>query len=115
MAYSYLLFKPKRSPLTAAELGLDTVDCITDLAEAKLELAKVFPALTWTPEGWGRGETADGKWIEFAIPQDGTLYLRCSLRADYSADVQRLCDLLGWVACDERPRLFQRGLPPTDC
>lgn len=106
MAYSYMFFKPKRLPLQACQLGEDTVEPIIDLGEAQATLARVFPHLNWSSNGWARGETEHGKWLEFAIPDGGTLFMRCSFRADYSAEVQRICDASGWIAVDQDPKVF---------
>ena len=113
MAYTYLFFEPKRLPLSPDELGLDTVVPLTDLDAVKAALATVMPALEWLPEGWARGETPEGQWLEFSVAAGGTLGMRCSLRADYRAHVQRLCDALGWVAVDERPFCFQPHREPV--
>lgn len=113
MAYSYLFFEPKVLPLTASQLSEETVEPLLDLDVARASLGRVFPQLTWSDNGWARGETADGKWLEFFIAAGATLCMRCSLRADYRADVQRICDLLGWTAVDERPFVYQPGATPA--
>ena len=112
MAYTYLFFKPKRLPLAPEELGHDTVEPITDAAQARAALDSVFPALEWPTHNSARGESATGSWMEFSIHTDSTLALRCSLRADYSVEVQRICDALNWVAVDEHPRCFQPHREP---
>lgn len=114
MAYTYLFFKPKRLPLAPYELGLDTVEVITDAASAKVALDSAALSLEWLPDGSARGETATGSWLEFHIHADSTLAMRCSLRADYSAYVQRICDALNWIAVDEKPRCFQPGRAPIE-
>lgn len=107
MAYSYLFFKPKRLPLTAQELDESCVESLTDLAGIKAALAQATLELAWTSEGRAHGKATNGNWLEFSIPPGGTLSMRCSLRADYHSEVQRICDLLGWVAFDEQAALLQ--------
>lgn len=112
MAYTYLFFKPRRLPLAPAELGHDTVDVLIDAGAVRTALNAVMPMLQWQPDGSARGESAAGNWLEFSVHAGSTLAMRCSLRADYSAEVQRICDALGWLAVDEKPRCFQPHLPP---
>lgn len=112
MAYNYLFFRPRTLPLTAADVTADTVETLTDWESARVALERVFPHLVWPKGSWGRGETEDGRWFEFSIAPGGTLSMRCSLRADYGVEVQRICDTLGWVAVDERPVLFQPDATP---
>lgn len=107
MSYSYLFFKAKRVGLDAGQLSEETVDSIVDLVEAQSTLARLFPNLVWSPEGWGRAETESGKWLEFAIAKGGTLFMNCSFRADYTSEVQRICDLSGWIAVDQDPKVFE--------
>src|SRR3954465_9955199 len=106
MSSTYLFFQPEFLPLTPSNLdekavrSLDQDDRVRDL------LNQVFPEMQWPSPAEGRAEL-DGRWLEFNLGAAGTLSLRCSLRADYSDVVQRLCDQLGWVAFDERPFCFQ--------
>lgn len=112
MACTYLFFKPKRLPLSPEELSEEAVEPLTDLVAVKSALQSVMPDLAWLPEGWGRGVTPEGNWVEFQIPAGGTLGMRCSLRADYGTHVQSICDALGWLAVDERPVCFQPNRAP---
>ena len=113
MSYTYLFFKPKRLPLTAAELDENCVERITDLPSARAALKSVYPALEWADDKWGRAESAAGSWIEFMISKDATLAMNCSFRADYTAEVQRICDALGWIAVDQDPKVFQPRAAPV--
>ena len=112
MAYSYQFYRPARLPLTTDELGSDTVLELDDAAAVREALQRAFPEIEWT--GSEGRVTQDGLWMEFRLPDEGltTLTLRCSLRADYRAIVQRLCDSLGWIAFDETPECYQPGRPP---
>ena len=49
--------------------------------------------------------------MEFLFAENGTLSLRCSLRADYKSEVQRICDQTGWIAVDERSTVYQPSSP----
>lgn len=111
MAYYYLFFQPKHLPLSPEQLSEDTVARLVDLAAAQPVLKTALPQVRWLPGGWGRGETADGKWMEFLFAENGTLSLRCSLRADYKSEVQRICDQTGWIAVDERSTVYQPSSP----
>ncbi len=112
MAYSYMFFKPKVLPLRAQDLSQDTVDDLDDPIEVRSCLAKVFPQLVWGSDGWAKGETEDGRWFEFSIAKGGTLFLRCSLRASYVAEVQLMCDSLGWIAVDQVPKVIEPRTSP---
>lgn len=107
-----MFFKPKLLPLEASQLSEDTVESITDLSEVQVSLARVLPQLVWSANGCARGETSEGNWFEFSIAKGGTLYMRCSFRANYAAEVQRICDLLGWVAVDQDPKVIQPNAEP---
>ncbi|MEW5931033.1 MAG: hypothetical protein AB1941_26515 [Gemmatimonadota bacterium] len=112
MAYRYLFFRPARLPLTPEELSADTVLELDDGAEVRASLDRALPGIAWTGDGQGRTDV-NGQWMEFFYaPGEGTLSLRCSLRADYGPIVQRLCDATGWIAFDERPRCYQPHRPP---
>jgi hypothetical protein len=112
MAYTYLFFKPARLPLTPEELSDATVRLLDDASAAQAMLARALPAIEWGADNIGRAQV-DAGWVEFRLPTPGsTLSMRCSLRADYSADVQRLCDESGWLAFDEQPMWFQPGQAP---
>ena len=112
MSYTYLFFQPRRLPLAAEELSEETVDVLTDPVVVKTALARVLPQIVWTDDKWGRGETADGRWFEFLIADGGTLGLSCSFRADYRADVQAICDAIGWIAVDQTPFVYMPGCEP---
>jgi hypothetical protein len=111
MAQGYFFFRPARLPLAPDDLSADTVLPLTDAPALQAALSRELPMLSWDgPEGRGEWE---GHWLEFRLPGAGmTLSLRCSLRADYTALVQQLCDGLGWLAFDETPLLFQPHRPP---
>ena len=113
MAYSYMFCRPVRLPLETDELSEETVIDLDDPALARAALDGAVPGIQWV--GSEGRVTVDGMWTEFQLP-DGvertTLWLRCSLRADFRAFVQRLCDTLGWVAFSETPECFQPGRPP---
>jgi hypothetical protein len=107
MASTYLFFQPVSLPLSPSNLDADAVAPL--LAEDRVRelLSGVLPELNWVSPREGRVEL-DGRWLEFSLCDGaGTLSLRCSLRADYTDVVQKLCDQLGWVAFDERPFCFQ--------
>ena len=112
MSYTYLFFKPRRLPLSPGELSEESVEPLTNLDAVKASLNSVIPSLKWLPEGWARGETQEGRWLEFNVASGGTLAMRCSLRADYRAQVQDICDALNWVAVDEKPVCFQPHRDP---
>jgi hypothetical protein len=115
MAYSYLFFEPTRLPLASHELGEATVRTLDDAGAVQATLTRIFPAVEWAEaDGRRLGRTQlDAGWAEFWLPAPGhTLSMRCSLRADYLADVQRLCDQSGWLAFDERPMCLQPGQAP---
>jgi hypothetical protein len=112
MAYSYFFFAATRLPLTAADLGEDTVVPLTDAAAVKAALTLLFPDIEWVDEAEGRLQR-DGRWLEFHPGGEaGTLSLRCSLRADYRDIVQHICDELGWLAFDESPLCYQPRCAP---
>jgi len=67
MSYTYLFFKPRRLPLSPAELSEESVETLTDLDTVKAALNSVIPSLEWLPQGWARGETQEGNWVEFNI------------------------------------------------
>lgn len=112
MAYCYLFFEPRRLPLTAQDLSEETVVSLNDRDVAREALSRVMPEIEWVDQT-GKA-TINGMWFEFNLPGDGrdTLSLRCSLRADYRAIVQHICDELGWVAFDERPMCYQPHQTP---
>ncbi|AEG92275.1 hypothetical protein [Ramlibacter tataouinensis] len=113
MAKSYLFLKPATLPLVASELSADSVGPI-DPGEVERSLKEAVPQLVWENATQASGEVEEG-WIEFSQTGEGasrTLSLRCSLRADYTALVQRLCDRYGWVAFDDTPLCFQPHRPP---
>ena len=112
MAYTYLFFKPKRLPLSPEDLSAETVEPLTDFETVKAALDSVVPSLEWLPDGWARGETPEGSWLEFSIAPGGTLGMRCSFRADYRAQVQRICDALNWLAVDQQPLCYQPNREP---
>ena len=112
MAYSYFFFEPARLPLASDELSEATVRPLDDAAAVQAALSRLLPAIVWDEDQTGRMQADEG-WVEFQLPaSEGTLSMRCSLRADYSALVQRLCDQSGWLAFDERSQCFQPGRPP---
>ena len=114
MAASYTFLKPAKLPLRpdaldrAAVLPLPTMESAAALDEA-------VPGLRWTSQTQAAADVEAG-WVEFRLHDDPStgafLALRCSLRSDYTAFVQGLCDRFGWVAFDEEPRLFQPRQPP---
>lgn len=108
--------RASRLPLEAHELSDETVLPLCDADEIRSGLERVVPGLVWPNEREARA-TVDGRWLEFYLPRGGvdTLSLRCSLRSDHSDLVQGYCDALGWIAFDERPRLFQPHRPPVSC
>jgi hypothetical protein len=112
MSTSYLFFRPTRLPLQSDELNEETVVPLGDAAAVRQALARVLPDIAWD-EGTGKAQW-EGHWLEFTAPgqADDTLSMRCSLRADYTPLVQRLCDELGWLAFDDQPRCFQPQRPP---
>lgn len=113
MARSYLFMKPSGLPLQAAELDESSVSAI-EPDEAVASLKQAMPFLIWSSATDASGQAEEG-WVEFSQPGEGatrSLALRCSLRADYTPLVQRLCDRFGWVAFDETPALFQPHHPP---
>lgn len=113
MAYSYLFFEPARLPLTPDELNDSTVRPLDDAVAVRAALSRMFPAIAWNDDDQTGRMQADQGWIEFLLPaSEDTLSMRCSLRADYSAFVQSLCDQSGWLAFDERPMCFQPGQAP---
>lgn len=112
MAYGYQFYRPARLPLETDELSAETFLALDNAAAVREALESAFPEIEWA--GSEGRVTRDGLWMEFRLP-DGrvnTLTLRCSLRGDYRAIVQRLSDHLGWVAFDETPACYQPGRPP---
>jgi len=113
MAYSYFFFEPTRLPLACDELSEATVRPLVDADAVRTALSRMLPAISWDEDEQTGRMQADEGWVEFQLPaSEGTLSMRCSLRADYSALVQRLCDQSGWLAFDEQPQCFQPGRPP---
>ena len=113
MAYSYLFFEPARLPLASHELSEATVRPLDDAGAVRTALSRMLPAIAWDDDDQTGRMQADEGWVEFQLPaSEGTLSMRCSLRADYSALVQSLCDQSGWLAFDERPLCFQPGQAP---
>jgi hypothetical protein len=114
MAYSYSFMKPQRLPLVARDLDAASVLPLS-ADEAVAALNEALPGLRWTSDSEAAAELKEG-WAEFRLhddPAQGTwLSMRCSLRTDYSAAVQDLCDRFQWVAFDEAPRLFQPHRAP---
>jgi hypothetical protein len=112
MSTSYLFFRPTRLPLQSDELDEETVVPLGDPAAVRQALARVLPDIAWD-EQTGKAQW-EGQWLELTAPSqaDDTLSMRCSLRADYTALVQKLCDELGWLAFDDRPCCFQPGRAP---
>jgi hypothetical protein len=107
MSSTYLFFQPAFLPLTPSNLDESAVRPLLQEDRVRALLSQVVPEVQWASDSDGRVEL-DGRWIEFNLDSGaGTLSMRCSLRADYSDVVQRLCDQLGWVAFDERPFCFQ--------
>jgi hypothetical protein len=117
MAYTYLFFKPSRLPLTVQDLSEETTLLLNDVEAIREALARAVAEIEWVDQRvgppMGKAET-DGRWLKFLLPADdrGTLSLRCSLRADYRAFVQGLCDKLGWLAFDERAMCYQPHREP---
>ncbi len=114
MATTWLFFQPQRLPLAGTDLDADTVLPLCDADSTRAALARLLPGIEWVGAGEGHVEV-DGQWLEFDLGaggEDGTLSLRCPLRADYRAFVQRLCDELGWLAFDETPLCYQPHRPP---
>lgn len=115
MAYTYLFFEPAHLPLASQELSEATVLTLDDANAVRTTLTRLLPTLKWIEEDdrlLGRTQVNAG-WVEFCLPALGhTLSMRCSLRADYSADVQRLCDQSGWLAFDQQPMCLQPGQAP---
>lgn len=112
MAYTYLFFEPQRLPLTPQDLSEETVRPLKDCDAIREALSRAVLETEWVGQT-GKAEI-DGLWLEFHLPGDGrdTLSLRCSLRADYRAIVQGLCDKLGWLAFDEKPLCYQPHQAP---
>lgn len=116
MAQSFMFMKPARLPLDAAQMQTDNALPLR-AAEIVPALEDTLPGLEWSSPTEARADT-DAGWVEFRIhdePGVGTgawLAMRCSLRADYTHFVQRLCDWHGWIAFDEQPRLFQPHREP---
>lgn len=113
MARTYLFFKPARLPLTTDELSEHTVLELEDADAIRASLDSVLE-IEWLGPDCGR-TVVDGHPLEFSVPAPGSgrsLALRCSLRADFSPTIQRLCDTLGWLAFDERPTCYQPHRPP---
>lgn len=108
MSATYLFFKPASLPLVAEEMDGSSVLPIEE-AEVMRGLSEYFPALRWNNPREAVGEI-DAGWVEFHVrtePNGGALFMRCSLRADYSPVVQQLCDRFGWVAFDQSATCFQ--------
>lgn len=116
MARTYSFYRPARLPLETHELSRETVLPLCDPDEIRSGLQGVVPGLAWR-DGHEANAIVSGRWLEFQLPhgEDGTLSLRCSLRADHSDIVQALCDALGWLAFDERPMCFQPHRAPMRC
>jgi hypothetical protein len=108
MARSYLLFRPARLPLEAADLSATTVLDLADSPALRADLERALPGLMWRSAYEGSATVA-GNWYEVRIPhgETTTVSLRCSLRVDHSKLIQELCDRLGWLAFDETPLCFQ--------
>ena len=107
MASTYLFFRPLRLPLVADELTEETVLPLDDRPMVRAALEQSVTGIDWVSDDEGRAELG-GNQVEFHLPREGgTLSLRCSLRADYSPVVQRLCDRLGWLAFDEGHMCYQ--------
>ena len=109
-----MFFRPARLPLTLDDLSEETVLPLTDPTQIRASLEQFFGTIEWEDERYGRTE-ADGRWVEITVhdkPGLPGLSLRCSLRADYGDVAQGLCDRFGWVAFDDRPRLYQPHQPP---
>lgn len=114
MSCSYLFHLPRTLPLAIEELSAEVTGPFPDRDLLKRQLSEHFPGLEWRDEHWASA-TTDAGWIEPRLfEHDGGLYLslRCSLRSDYDAVVQSLCDRYGWIAFDQEPRLFQPHAAP---
>ncbi|HET9483851.1 MAG TPA: hypothetical protein VFO79_07830 [Xanthomonadales bacterium] len=111
MSRTILFFLPRRLPLEPSDLGTDTVQPIDDVEVVRAALPSVLGDVTWADASRGRA-TFEGQRLELHVAPGTTLSMRCSLRSDPSALVQRLCDELGWLAFDEEPRCFQPHRAP---
>ena len=117
MSYSYLFHLPTRLPLAAADFGPDyaanmPTTAFPDRDVLRRDISALFPNVKWDGNS-GKAES-DAGWVEPHIfEHEGTYWsLRCSLRSDYAAVVQSICDRTGWVAFDEGARLFQPHREP---
>ena len=117
MSHSYLFHLPRRLPLDHPDFGPDYAANIpsgpfTDRDTLERELTQLFPDARW--EGDSASAMTDAGWVEPRLFEHEGLYwsLRCSLRNDYDALVQAICDRMGWIAFDERQRLFQPHRSP---
>jgi hypothetical protein len=107
MATTYLFFQPAFLPLTPNNLDAAAMQPLGAEDRVREMLNTVLLGLEWSSATEARADL-DGRWLEFSLGGGaGTLSARCSLRADYSDVVQRLCDEVGWLALDERPFCFQ--------
>lgn len=112
MAQTYLFFRPVRLPLGPDDLGASTVLNLADSPSLRAGLERLLPGLAWGGDGRASARV-DGNWYEVQLPrQDATVAIRCSLRADHTGLIQRICDDLGWLAFDERPFCFQPHRQP---
>jgi hypothetical protein len=105
---------PRVLPLTAETLGETTVGPFPDRDALMRDVTAFFPDGRWHDDWW-HAESEAG-WVELHTFEHEGLYLsmRCSLRANYDAVVQALCDRYGWIAFSDAPRLFQPGHAPID-
>lgn len=108
MARTYLFFRPTRLPLGSNDLDADTVLSLFAEPQVRVTIEQALPGLAWRTETVGT-VTVEGNWYEVHLPAtaDQTVSLRCSLRAEHAAIVQRICNLTGWLAFDEQPMCFQ--------
>lgn len=114
MSYTYLFFPHCRLSLSPDESGEDTVDVLADFDLVQSAFARVLPQSAWDNHQSSRGETLDSRWLAFLIADGCTLGMNCSFRADYTTEIQRICDSLGWIAVDRAPRACMPGREPAD-
>ena len=113
MARTYLFFHPARLPLEADDLDETTVASLLDTPALRASLEAAFPGLKWGHDGIGHAQFEGHRYeLWLPAPNERTLSMRCTLRADHSALVQSLCDRFGWLAFDEEPLCFQPHRPP---
>lgn len=121
MSDSYMFFMPSRLPLALEDFGPDyALDMPTgpfpDREALVREISLLFPGIQWKDGQfltWASA-TSNAGWVEPHLHEHEGLYwsLRCSMRGDYAAVVQSICDRTGWVAIDPQQQLIQPHRPP---